>query len=94
MQRLQRAELLRDDQRRVVGQHHAARTHPDRAGRRREVGQQHGRRRTGDAGHVVVLGHPEPVVAELLGAPDESGGMCQSGTVAGALGDRCQVEDG
>ena len=37
MQRLEHPELLGDDERRVVGQHHAARADADRLGRRREV---------------------------------------------------------
>jgi hypothetical protein len=42
VQRLQRAELLGDDQWRVVGQHHPAGTHPDGGRVGREVRDQHG----------------------------------------------------
>ena len=37
----ERAELLGDHERRVVGQHHAARAEPDRAGVGGDVGDQH-----------------------------------------------------
>ena len=60
------AELFGDDQRGVVGQHDAARTdlYAGRAGR--DMGERHGRRRTGNARQIVVLGHPETPVAERL----------------------------
>ena len=65
-QRRERPELLRDDQGRMVGQHDAARAHPDR---RRSVGDvaDHDRgRRAGDARHVVVLGDPVASIAPTL----------------------------
>ena len=68
MERLEHAELLGDHQRHMVGQHHAAGADPDDLRRVGDVTDQHGRRRAGDAGHVVVLGHPEPVETEVLGA--------------------------
>ena len=46
MQRLEHPELLGDDERRVVREHHAARTDADRLGRRREMGDQNRRRRS------------------------------------------------
>jgi hypothetical protein len=66
MQRLQHPELLGDDQRRMVGQHHAAGAHAQRRRRLREMTDEYGRRRTGDAGHSVVLGDPQAVVAEAF----------------------------
>ena len=42
MQRLQHPELLGDDERGVIGKHHAARADADRLGRRGEVGDEHG----------------------------------------------------
>ena len=67
VQRFEHAELLGDHERGVVRQHHAARADPHRRGGCREVSDQHGRRRARDAGHVVVLGDPDPPVAEPLG---------------------------
>ncbi len=91
---LERRELLGDDERRVVGKHDAARTHPDarRAGRGR--GDQHGRRRRGDGRHVVVLGEPVARVAELVGAVGEREGCRdrRGARLVGAHGH--EVEDG
>jgi hypothetical protein len=61
----QRTEGFGDDQRRMVGQHDAARADPDAAGRSGNVANQHCGRRTGDAGHVVMLG--QPVAGETKG---------------------------
>ena len=64
VQRLQGAELLGDDEGRVVGQHDAARSDAQGGGGVGQVGDQDGRRRAGDGGHPVVLRHPQSVVAE------------------------------
>nr|BFF25109.1 hypothetical protein GCM10025732_30740 [Glycomyces mayteni] len=61
------AELLGDHQRAVVGQHDAAGADPDPRGRCGDGRRQDGGRRTGDAGHAVVLGHPVAVKAQFLG---------------------------
>ncbi len=66
-QGLQRPEPLGHHQRCVVGQHHPARPQPDARGARPRVCDQHLWRRAGDAGHVVVLGVPQPVIAKPLG---------------------------
>ena len=71
MERGERAELLGDDERRVVGQHHAAGADANRLGAVGDVLDQDGGRRAGDAGHVVVLGQPEAAVAERLRAARE-----------------------
>ena len=63
VQRLQRAELLGDHQRRVVGQHDAAGADADRRRAPGHVADRHRGRRAGDAGHVVVLGQPVADVA-------------------------------
>jgi hypothetical protein len=68
MQRLKGAELLRDGQRGVVGQHDTAGAESDCAGVGRDVRDQHTGRRGGDAGHVVVLGVPDAAVTPPLGA--------------------------
>ncbi|MNL39324.1 hypothetical protein D3C87_1615970 [compost metagenome] len=62
----QGAELFRDHQWRVVGQHHP--TRPDANGRcaTRQIPQQHRGRGTGNAIHVVVFGDPKALVAELF----------------------------
>ena len=60
----------------------------------RQVGDQHGGRGAGDRGHVVVLGDPEPAVAQLLGAAGQLGGLAQGLADGGARGDGRQVKDG
>ncbi len=68
VQRLQHRELLGDHQRRVVRQHDAAGADPDPLGRRGEVREQHAGGGRRDRGHAVVLGDPEPAVAQGVGA--------------------------
>jgi hypothetical protein len=94
VQRRERAELLRDHQRRVVGQHHAAGAEPDRLRVRGHVGDHDRRRRGGDRREVVVLGVPDPLVAELLGALRQPHGGLERVAGGLVLADRSQVEDG
>ena len=61
VQRGQRAELLGDHQRRVIGQHHASGADADAA----------------RAGHVVMLGDPEPPEAQGFGMARELQGIAQ-----------------
>ncbi len=92
--RLEQRELLGHDQRRVVGQHHPARAHPDARGGGGDHRDQDGRVRRGDGRHVVVLGQPVPLEAELVGHPCQSagGGEGVAGGLVGAHGH--EVEDG
>jgi len=94
VQRVERAELLGDHQRLVVGEHDAAGADPDPGRRSREVRDQNRGRRARDAGHAVVLGHPVAGVAELVDAPGERGARGQrcGGRRAGT--DRDEVEHG
>ena len=57
---LEEGELLGDDQRGMVGQHHAARADPDALGGGGHHRDQHGRVGRRDGRHVVVLGQPVP----------------------------------
>ena len=57
----------------VVGEHHAARADPDPRGRGGDRRREHGGGGTGDAGHAVVLGDPEPVVTQRLDLAGRSG---------------------
>ena len=68
IERLERSELLGDHERRVVGKHDAPRTHPYGPRLRCDMGYEDAGRRGADARHVVVLGVPDSLVAELLGA--------------------------
>ena len=94
MQRGEGAELLGDQQRRVVRQHDAAGADPDRAGAGRDMGQRHRGGGAGDAGQIVVLGHPEAPVAERLDMPRQVERIAQRLTGIAAFGDRREIENG
>lgn len=71
----QRAELLREHDRSVVGGEDATGSETDgRGGRGRVGGQDDGRERS-DGGGVMVLGVPEPLVSEVFDPPGELGGV-------------------
>ncbi len=88
-----RAELLCDDEWRVVGQHDPAGPDPDGARRAGDIGDDDRRRGTGDARHVVVLGQPVTLIAERLGMDGELAGPRQRRAGILALGDRGEIEN-
>ena len=88
MQGFQGAELLGNDQRRMVGQHHAASPHADGGGSPRNVADDHRRGGAGDAAHVVVLRHPIAHVTPTFGVPGEVEGVGQRLGRIAALDDR------
>ena len=90
----QGAELFGNGQGRVIGQHDATRPQPDRPRLCSDVGDQHARRRRGDACDVVVLGVPDPLVAEVFRTLGQRHTARKA--VAGGLTarDRRQVKDG
>ena len=93
MQRLQRPELLRDDQRRVIRQHDAPRPDANRLCRLREVRDHDRRRCASDPVQVVVLGDPVPRVTQTLGAPHKINRVPERLCRRPAHDDRCDVED-
>ncbi len=88
------AELLGDDQGRVVGEHHAAGAEADAVRVRREVGQDDGRGGRRDTGHGVVLGHPEPLEPAPLGQPCQLDRGAQRLAGGQPAADRRQVQYG
>jgi Phosphoesterase family len=90
--RLQRAELLRHGERRMVGKHHPARADPNRRRGRRDLADEDGWCRAGDARHVVMLCDPVPGEAPPLGVPSQVDAPAQR--LAGRLPGRhrAQVE--
>ena len=94
VERLERAELLSDDQRRVIGQHDAARAHANRLCAAGQIADHHRGGRACDAGHVVMLGDPIAAIAPVFGMPDEIERIAQG--IGGCVteSDRHQVEDG
>ena len=94
VQGLEHRELLGDDERRVVGEHHAAGTDGDARRGRGEVSDEHRRSGRCHGGHVVVLGDPEALVPGGVGGLGEPRrrGEGLRGALPDAHGSR--VEDG
>jgi hypothetical protein len=90
----QRAELLGDDQRGVVGQHDAAGPDADSLRLLGHMADHDAGRGAGDALHVVVLGQPEAFVAEPLGGLGQGDAVGEGLGGVAALGDGRQIEDG
>jgi hypothetical protein len=76
-QRLQDLEALGHHQRRVVGKHHAAGTHPQPPGFRRDLPDHDLGGGAGNRGEVVVLGKPIARIAEPVGKLGEVEAVAQ-----------------
>ena len=87
------AELLRNDERRMIRQHDATSADADARGAFRHEPERDGRRRAGDAREVVVFGHPEALVAPALGVLCEISRTPERLARVAAARDRRQVED-
>src|SRR5690606_21744022 len=86
VERLKRAELFGNDQRRMVRQHDAAGAHTYGGGAARNVTNEYRRGSAGNAWHAVVLGPPVAMKAERLGVAGQlqavaegSGGVAEIG---------------
>jgi len=75
VERFQRAEGFRDQQRRVDRKHHPARPDPYPPRRPGHLTNDHGRRGRGRSTQVVVLGDPVTVEAETLGVLGQIHGL-------------------
>src|SRR5438552_18850483 len=93
VKRAERPELLGDDERSVVRQHDAARAHSYDGGARSDVGDGDGRRRAGDARHVVVLGQPEASVPPPLDMTRQIEGVAQGLASVASLDDGREIEN-
>src|SRR5688500_8728106 len=71
IERGERAELLCDDQWRMVRQHDAAGPDSDLAGTTRNMADDDRGRSAGDPDHVVVLGQPKAAITEPLSVTRE-----------------------
>ena len=94
IERLQRAKLLCNDQRRMVGQHDAAGAHADGGGATGNVTDDHGSGGASHARDVVMLGHPVAVVAPLLRMLCQIQRMAEGLRGSLALQDRGQINYG
>ena len=88
------AELLGDDERGVIGEHHAARAKLDLRGSRGHVGNEHGRRGGRDSRHVVMLGVPDAFEAQALCPLRQENGPGESVRRGFARPDEGQIEEG
>jgi hypothetical protein len=90
----ERAELFNNDQRRMIGKHDAAGADADCFCAAGDVRDDDGSGGAGDAGHVVVLGEPEAVVAPGFGVLREIERVAEGVGGGGALWDGGEVQDG
>ncbi len=88
------AELLDDRERGVVPHQDCSRADPQRAGGVGDQCDEQRRRRAGDAGVEVVLGHPVAPVAGGLGSLGEIDGVGDRLTGGGPARDGNEIEDG
>jgi hypothetical protein len=93
VERLEGAELLGDDERRVIGQHHAPRAHADRLGAGGNMADQHCRGRARNPRHVVMLGEPEAPIAPTFDVLGEIERVPESISGRRAFDDRSEIED-
>ncbi len=92
-ERRERAELLGNLKRRVVGQHDPARANADGACGMADMCEHHRGRSARDAIHCMVLGHPEALAACTFGDAGEAGGGGEGFFQRAALAHRHQIED-
>ena len=93
-QRLERAELFGDHQRRMVGQHDPARTHADGAGRGGDVADHDAGRGAGDAFHPVMLGAPVSLEPQRFSVAGDVRCIGERGGDVAAFGDVGEIEQG
>ncbi len=67
MQRFENSEILRDVESTVMGQHDPSAPHPNPTGAGGDLSDQDLGRRASEAREVVVLSHPEALVAQAVG---------------------------
>ncbi len=75
VQLLKHAELLDDRERRVIGKHYATGADAQARGSGSYVCDQDRRRGAGQPRHIVVLGHPIALIADLFGELGQPRGM-------------------
>ena len=73
----QRSELLGDDVGRVVREHDASRPDPNGLGAFGDMTEHDRCRGAGDAGHIVMLRHPDALIAPFLGVSGEVAGVVE-----------------
>lgn len=92
-ERFKCAELFGDDERRMIWQHDAARADANRRRVCGDVTDYNCRRRARDSGYSVMLGYPEPMVAESLGVARKVDRISEGLRGRSALNDRREIEN-
>jgi hypothetical protein len=92
-QRFERAELLGDHHRRVIGQHDPARADADRRSRLSDMRKHDRRRRARNPRHPVMFGNPVAFIAQRLGVPRQIGGVRQRLRDGDGVSDGHKVEE-
>ena len=87
-------ELLGDNERRMVGEHHASRPDADGLRTAGHVADHHGGGGAGDAGHIVMFGQPVTAVTPAFRVLGEIEGAVEGVGRRGALRDGGKIEDG
>ena len=77
----------------MVGQHDAARAHPDMAGAASHMPDEDRGGRAGNARHAVVLGQPVALVAPLFGVLGQAQGVAKGLRGIAALQDGGEIEN-
>ena len=94
IQRVERAELFGDHQRRMVGQHDPARADTDRLRLARNMADHHRRRGARNARHAMMFGDPIARIAAGFGLTRQIGGVGQSGCSVTTFDNGDEVEQG
>src|SRR5690606_8594853 len=89
----ERSELLGDYVGRMVGQHDASCSHPDRVRPGGDMGNHDGSRGAGDARHIVMFGHPDAAVARVFGMVRDIARIVECFFRGGTLADAREIED-
>ncbi len=77
----------------MIGQHDAAGSHPDLFRAARDIADHHRGGGTGNAHHVVMLGHPVALVAQALHMPGEVARVPEGIGRRLSLGNRGQIKN-
>ncbi len=78
----------------MVGQHDAACADPYGLCSCCDMAKHDRRRRAGDAGHIVMLRHPDAAIAPSLGMSREIARIVERAARIGIFGDADKIEDG
>src|SRR5579864_1043516 len=93
IERFERAKLLSDYDRRMIGQHDSAGANTDGAGASGNISDDDRRCGAGDANHVVVLGQPEAAIAPTFGVLGQIEGVMQGIGRRGSLRHERQIKN-